>query len=83
MCMNVCLFLDGVYLHCWSTQIDTYSLVTFMPLNVKDENSIDSVLGAVDMSLQYGEDLDVKVHVCAHMVWPGSCHCLQCMCICV
>lgn len=50
-----------------------------MPLNVKDETSIDNVLGAVDMSLQYGEDLDVKVHVCTRRVWyvcvPDSCHC--------
>lgn len=50
-----------------------------MPLNVKDETSIDNVLGAVDMSLQYGEDLEVKVHVGTHVVWhvcvPGSCHC--------
>ena len=34
-----------------------------MPLDVKDETSIDNILGAVDMSLQYGEDLEVKVHV--------------------
>lgn len=46
-----------------------------MPLDVKDETSIDNILGAVDMSLQYGEDLEVKVHV--RVVGMCTCRCVN------
>jgi hypothetical protein len=38
-----------------------YSLVSFIPLDITDESSIDDVLGAIDASLQFGEDQEVRV----------------------
>jgi hypothetical protein len=40
-----------------------YSLVSFIPLDITDESSIDDVLGAIDASLQFGEDQEVRVPV--------------------
>lgn len=40
--------------------IEDYSLVRFIPLNLKDEENISDVLITIDNILQYGEDLDVK-----------------------
>mmetsp|Transcript_13909 Transcript_13909/g.19902 ORF Transcript_13909/g.19902 Transcript_13909/m.19902 type:complete len:237 (-) Transcript_13909:65-775(-) len=40
--------------------VDDYSMVSFVPLNIMDEDSIDHVLSHVDHTIQYGEDLDVK-----------------------
>ena len=34
-----------------------------MPLDITDEASIDDLLGSIDVSLQYGEDQEVKVVV--------------------
>lgn len=40
--------------------IDEYSLVKFVPLNIKVEESIGDLLLIIDNAIQYGEDLDVK-----------------------
>lgn len=40
--------------------IEDYSLVRFIPINIKKEESITDVLITIDNALQYGEDLDVK-----------------------
>lgn len=42
--------------------IEDYSLVKFMPLNIKVEESIADLLLMIDNAIQYGEDLDVKTH---------------------
>lgn len=42
------------------TLLDDYSMVSFMPLNITDEESIDHVLAHVDHTIQYGEDLEVR-----------------------
>lgn len=42
--------------------IEEYSLVKFMPLNIKVEESIGDLLLVIDNAIQYGEDLDVKTH---------------------
>jgi GPN-loop GTPase len=35
-------------------------LVTLVPLNIKDEDSIAYVLSQIDNAVQYGEDLEPK-----------------------
>ncbi|KAI8092994.1 GPN-loop GTPase [Halteromyces radiatus] len=40
--------------------IDDYSMVSFIPLNITDEDSIEYVLSSVDHAMQYGEDLEPK-----------------------
>ena len=40
--------------------LDDYSMVSFIPLNITDEDSIDNVLAHIDHTIQYGEDLEVK-----------------------
>jgi len=40
--------------------IDDYSMVSFVPLNIFDEDSLDNVLLHVDQLLGYGEDLEIK-----------------------
>nr|XP_058963756.1 GPN-loop GTPase 3-like [Pocillopora verrucosa] len=40
--------------------IDDYSMVSFVPLNLCDEDSIMNVLIQIDNAIQYGEDLDVR-----------------------
>uniref|UniRef100_A0AC34R7D6 GPN-loop GTPase 3 n=1 Tax=Panagrolaimus sp. JU765 TaxID=591449 RepID=A0AC34R7D6_9BILA len=40
--------------------MDSYSMVSFVPLNLEDEDSISEVLMQIDNCIQYGEDLDVK-----------------------
>lgn len=41
--------------------LDEYSLVSFVPLDISDEESIGDVLLQIDMAIQYGEDADVKI----------------------
>ncbi|GMP74547.1 hypothetical protein CsSME_00031946 [Camellia sinensis var. sinensis] len=38
-----------------------YSLVSFVPLDLRKESSIQYVLSQIDNCIQYGEDTDVKV----------------------
>jgi GTPase SAR1 family protein len=40
--------------------LDDYSMVSFVPLNITDEESIDHVLSHVDHTIQYGEDLEIR-----------------------
>ena len=59
-------------------QIDDYSLVRFLPLDVSDEESIDNVLLQIDAALQYGEDQEPKeprvrsVNVAPRSYSPGG-----------
>jgi hypothetical protein len=40
--------------------LDDYTFVSFVPLNIQDEDSIDHCLSLVDATIQYGEDLEVR-----------------------
>ncbi|OQR71408.1 GPN-loop GTPase 3-like [Tropilaelaps mercedesae] len=40
--------------------VDDFSLVRFVPLNIRNEESIADALMFIDNAIQYGEDLDVK-----------------------
>ncbi|KAI9311000.1 GPN-loop GTPase [Dichotomocladium elegans] len=40
--------------------IDDYSMVSFIPLNITDEDSVEYVLSTIDNAMQYGEDLEPK-----------------------
>lgn len=40
--------------------ITDYSLVRFLPLNIKNEESIADIKLTIDNTIQYGEDTDVK-----------------------
>ncbi|KAJ3034096.1 ATP binding protein [Rhizophlyctis rosea] len=40
--------------------IDEYNMVSFIPLNIKDEDSISLVLAHIDNAIQYGEDVEPK-----------------------
>lgn len=40
--------------------IEDYSLVRFLPLNIKDEESVGDIKMTIDNIIQYGEDADVK-----------------------
>lgn len=40
--------------------LDDYTMVSYVPLNIKNEDSIDHVLACVDATIQYGEDLEVR-----------------------
>lgn len=41
--------------------VDDYSMVSFVPLDLSEEESIIEVLSLIDHAIQYGEDLDVKI----------------------
>jgi|UniRef100_A0ACD5WCQ5 GTPase SAR1 family protein len=41
--------------------VDDYSMVNFIPLDLRKESSIQYVLSNIDNCIQYGEDADVKV----------------------
>lgn len=36
-------------------------MVSFIPLNITDEDSVEYVLSTIDNAIQYGEDLEPKV----------------------
>lgn len=40
--------------------LDDYTMVSFVPLNIEKEDSIDHVLACVDSTIQYGEDTEVR-----------------------
>ncbi|KAI8589407.1 GPN-loop GTPase [Geranomyces variabilis] len=40
--------------------IEEYNMVSFLPLDVADEESVEMVLSCVDNAVQYGEDLEPK-----------------------
>jgi hypothetical protein len=39
--------------------IEDYTMVSFIPLNIADEDSVEAVLSQVDVALQWGEDEEV------------------------
>jgi len=41
--------------------IEDYSLVQFVPLNLKDEESISDLQLTINTMIQYGEDQDVRM----------------------
>jgi GTPase SAR1 family protein len=41
--------------------VDEYSMVSFLPLDISEEDSIQDVLAQIDAAIQFGEDADVKV----------------------
>uniref|UniRef100_A0A0E0KDH0 GPN-loop GTPase 3 n=1 Tax=Oryza punctata TaxID=4537 RepID=A0A0E0KDH0_ORYPU len=41
--------------------VDDYSMVNFIPLDLRKESSIQYVLSHIDNCIQYGEDADVKL----------------------
>ncbi|KAB5527793.1 hypothetical protein DKX38_021640 [Salix brachista] len=41
--------------------VDQYSMVSFVPLDLRKESSIRYILSQIDNCIQYGEDADVKV----------------------
>jgi len=41
--------------------VSSYSMVSFIPLDLRKEKSIQYVLAQIDNCIQYGEDADVKV----------------------
>jgi len=43
-----------------ATMLDEFSLVSFVPLDISDEDSVQYVLDHVDNSLQFGEDAEVR-----------------------
>lgn len=42
------------------TQIEDHNLVSFLPLDISNEDSINAVLSHVDNGMQYGEDEEPK-----------------------
>lgn len=47
--------------HAMAQLVDDYSMVSFVPLDIRDEDSINYVLSMVDNAIQFGEDADVKI----------------------
>ncbi|KAH6814157.1 P-loop containing nucleoside triphosphate hydrolases superfamily protein [Perilla frutescens var. frutescens] len=41
--------------------VDQYSMVSFFPLDLRKETSIQYILSQIDVAIQYGEDADVKI----------------------
>ena len=41
--------------------VDDWNLVSFVPLDYGEEESIDDLLAQIDRTLQFGEDAEVKV----------------------
>ncbi|KAJ3152387.1 ATP binding protein [Irineochytrium annulatum] len=40
--------------------IEEFNMVSFVPLNIKDEDSVNLVLAHIDNAIQYGEDVEPK-----------------------
>jgi hypothetical protein len=41
-------------------QIEDHPLVSFLPLNLQDTDSIETVVSHIDYTMQYGEDEEPK-----------------------
>lgn len=41
--------------------MDDWNLVSFVPLDYTEEESIEDLLAQIDRTLQFGEDAEVKV----------------------
>lgn len=46
--------------HAICNLLDDYSMVSFIPLNIQDEDSLDHVLSCVDHTIAYGDDLECR-----------------------
>lgn len=44
----------------WRAQIEDHPLVSFLPLDLTNPDSIDTVLSHIDYTMQYGEDEEPK-----------------------
>ena len=51
----------GVALIWPSSASDHAAQVSFLPLDISEEDSIQDVLSQIDAAIQFGEDADVKV----------------------
>ncbi|KAI4836300.1 GPN-loop GTPase [Plasmodium brasilianum] len=40
--------------------IEDFNLVSFLPLNIYDDDNVDFIISSIDMIIQYGEDKDVN-----------------------
>lgn len=45
---------------CAHQQVESQSLVNFLPLDINDEDSVAAILSHADNAIQYGEDLEPK-----------------------
>ncbi|EFN59536.1 hypothetical protein CHLNCDRAFT_48498 [Chlorella variabilis] len=52
--------------------LDDFSMVTFTPLDISEEESIEDLLLQIDMAIQYGEDQEVKTQEHGDMADPDS-----------
>lgn len=43
-----------------ATLLDEFNLVSFLPLNITDPDSLTMVLSHIDSATQYGEDLEPR-----------------------
>lgn len=48
-------------------------MVSFIPLNITDEDSIEYVLSSIDNAMQYGEDLEPKVRATRRKIHLAVC----------
>lgn len=46
---------------CIWTQIQDHNIVSFLPLDVTNEDSVNSALSHIDNAMQYGEDEEPKM----------------------
>ena len=55
--------LQNMQIYFVNFQIEDYSLVKFLPLDMSEEESINDLLLQIDNAIQYGEDLEPKEFV--------------------
>jgi hypothetical protein len=55
--------LKNIQIYFVNFQIEDYSLVKFLPLDMSEEESINDLLLQIDNAIQYGEDLEPKEFV--------------------
>lgn len=59
--------------------LDDFSMVTFTPLDVSDEESIEDLLLQIDMAIQVGTERNGPSHACRHP-FVGCTACLSHVC---
>lgn len=59
--------------YAFSLQIEDHPLVSFLPLDLTDPDSIETVLSHIDYTMQYGEDEEPK-EVCRVSLWRMHCY---------
>lgn len=52
-------------------QIESQNLVSFMPVDVTNEDSVNTVLSHIDNMMQYGEDEEPKVRAFSRLRCPA------------